>query len=180
VKFAVLRHEDEPFDLVVSGVNLGINAGVDLFYSGTVAGAMEGALHGISSVALSTDRANARAMDEVAATAARLLGDLAIYDLQPGYLFNINIPVLGNGVPSWEFTRQSPTFPGGILTATDGTRGRRHYWLDAAEDGKETDTDTDVNALAAGRISVTPLRTGLTDEARLARLREQHPGGGRQ
>jgi 5'-nucleotidase len=40
-------------DLVVSGINHGANAGVDTFYSGTVAGAREAAILGIRAIALS-------------------------------------------------------------------------------------------------------------------------------
>lgn len=177
VKFAVLRYAEEPFDLVVSGINLGINAGVDVFYSGTVAGALEGALHGITSVALSTDRSNAGAMDAAATAAGRVLRSLLDRDLRPGSLFNVNVPALGAAEPALEFTRQSPEFPAGVLTATNGARGRVHYWLDAEEDGPVPPADTDVGALAAGQISVTPLGTSLTDEDMLASLRTQQTGG---
>jgi len=53
VRLAVVGLVDRPIDLVVSGINHGANAGVDIFYSGTIAGAREGAILGLPAVALS-------------------------------------------------------------------------------------------------------------------------------
>src|SRR6185369_4699296 len=81
-------------DLVVSGMNHGLNLGVDVFYSGTVAAAREAALRGIPSIAVSADTAAERA------AAARLGAALALRTLEafqsapnrPAPLLNVNIP----------------------------------------------------------------------------------------
>jgi 5'-nucleotidase len=166
----VLRHRQNPFDLVVSGINLGLNAGVDVFYSGTVAGALEGALHGIGSVAVSTARENAACMDRTGQVAAGVIEQLCGLDLPEGWLMNLNIPELGRTQPPLRYTHQSPVFPAGELSRTDGTRGRVHYWLDQNVHAHGGPDRSDVAALADGCISVTPLARTLTDRAVLERL----------
>jgi 5'-nucleotidase len=151
---------------------------VDVFYSGTVAGAMEGALHGIDSVAVSTDRENADRIDRVARIAADVVEDLCALGLPAGWLMNVNIPELGPEEPPVRYTRQSPVFPGGVLSRTDGTRGRVHYWLDAAVEAERAPQDSDVAVLAEGHVSVTPLSCNLTDTDVLENLRTCPAGGG--
>ena len=46
-------HSDVQFDLVISGINFGNNAGVASMYSGTVGAALEGVIQGIPAVAVS-------------------------------------------------------------------------------------------------------------------------------
>ena len=55
VGLAVSGHLGPRPDLIVSGINLGPNAGWDLTYSGTVAAAMEGAINGLPSFSISVD-----------------------------------------------------------------------------------------------------------------------------
>ena len=55
VKIGILQFCPRPPDLVVSGINGGLNAGINVLYSGTVAAAIEGAFFGITSVAVSLE-----------------------------------------------------------------------------------------------------------------------------
>jgi 5'-nucleotidase len=168
VKFALVHLLESAPDLIVSGPNLGANVGWDVFYSGTVAAALEGGMNGIASVAVSTSRRNSGKMDLVAGHAAGLT--LAL-PRDAGAVYNVNIPALaGEGLPPVRLTRQCRIGPRGTCTRHDGPRGRTHYWLGADEWPESPAPDTDVGALAAGCVSVTPLRTELTDEAALARL----------
>jgi 5'-nucleotidase len=158
VKFAILEILGSPPDLVAAGVNLGSNVGVDVFYSGTVAAALEGGLYGA-----------------VAAQAARVLAMLLECDLPQAWVFNVNIPSLPEGCrgewqPAIRFTSQSPAFPPGAYSPTQGTRGRVQYWLDSTVSGGPSPAESDVVALESGQISVTPLRPDLTDWATLRRL----------
>ena len=171
VKFGLYQVLEAPPDLVVSGFNLGINAGIDLFYSGTVAAALEGGLNGVRSVAFSTSRANADRLPDAAEIALsaleRILADSAS---GPG-VFNVNIPELRNGAtPALCFTCQSTTFSPGHYLRSEGPRGRTVHWLAwEADDGTHRD-DSDVAALKAGRVSVTPLALSLTDPVALQAL----------
>ncbi len=174
VKFAVLELLDRPPDLVVSGPNLGLNVGLDLFYSGTVAAALEGAFHGITSVAFSTTRPSAGNMDAVAQQALRVLRLLLDEGREAeGRAFNVNIPTLGADAPAVRFTRQSPAAACGAYVRAEAPRQGPHYWLDATASAGVPPADSDVAALEAGCISVTPLQCDLTDRDELARLREK-------
>lgn len=171
VKFALGEVFDSPPDLVVSGPNVGSNAGVDLFYSGTVAAALEGGLNGIASVALSTNGRNADNMDAVAEQALRVLRLLLDKEeLSERRVFNVNIPQLTGEEPPICFTRQSAWFPRWVFVRTDGPSKRVHYWLDSTTSAGGPCPDSDVAALEAGSISITPLRCDLTDAGELDRL----------
>ena len=171
VKFALLELFDSRPDLLVSGPNLGVNAGVDVFYSGTVAAALEGGFYGVRSVAFSTDRRNAQDMDAVAGQALRVLRGLLELETEAPWVFNVNVPYLSGREPPVCFTRQTPTFPPGSCTRTLDSRQREHYWLDSTEGEEDPPPDSDVAVLRAGSISVTPLRGDLTDRAVLEWLR---------
>jgi 5'-nucleotidase len=168
VKFALCHLLAEPPDLIVSGPNLGVNVGWDVFYSGTVAAALEGGMNGVASVAVSTSRQNSDKMDVVARHAARVI--LAL-PRTAGAVYNVNIPALkGGALPAVRATRQCRIGPPGTCVRQDGPRGRTHYWLGVAEWAVPPGPDTDVGALAEGCVSITPLRTDLTDASALERL----------
>jgi len=170
VKFGLLEVLDSPPEMIVAGCNMGINVGIDVFYSGTVAAALEGAFSGVFSVALSTTRHNGGRMAAVATQARRVLGMLLENGPLAPHAFNVNIPLLSGGDPEIRFTRQSQVFPRGSFLRQDGPRGRVHYWLDSTADAAAPEPDSDVAAVEAGCISITPLRPNLTDDAFLKRL----------
>ena len=171
VKFGLAQVLDAPPDLVVSGFNLGINAGVDLVYSGTVAAAREGGLNGVRSVAFSTSHANAGRLPEAAEVALAAL-ERILADAPPGpRVFNVNVPELRDGLaPAVRFTRQSSTFPPGRYVRSEGPRGRTVHWLAWEADAGAHPEGSDVAALKAGHVSVTPLALNLTDPAALEAL----------
>jgi len=156
----------------VSGPNLGCNVGVDVFYSGTVAAALEGGFCGVTSVAVSTSRENEGCMDAVAEQAMRVLRPLLDAGMPAGTVLNVNIPALCETYPEVRVTRQSTQFPPGLLRRAEGPRGRVHYYLDSADETAPAAPDSDVAALEAGAISVTPLRRDLTDEAAVRPLKD--------
>ncbi len=89
VKFAVLSLMDARPDLVVSGPNLGLNLGMDVFYSGTVAAALEGGFYGVPAVALSTTRENDGCMEAVAEQSVRVLRMLLDSGTRPGAVLTL-------------------------------------------------------------------------------------------
>ncbi len=175
VIMAVRELMPEPPDLILSGVNSGYNIGDFVNYSGTVAGAMEGMLMGIKSVALSQgyDFDDRRIVPwQTAEThAPAVLRQLIDYDLPEGTFLNVNFPncapdeVQGCSVASQGKFMHSLH----IEERADG-RNFPYYWL--RFQGKEPvyQNGSDIQALADNKISITPLKTNLTDMDNLARL----------
>ena len=159
-------------DLILSGVNRGQNVAEDVTYSGTIAAAMEGTLLGIPSFALSqaygpaTGRKNPHwdCAEQHAAAVIRKVLDAGV---PRDILVNVNFPDCPPGeVVGVEVARQGKrdTALMQVQEREDG-RGNPYYWIGFAR-GKFTPVDgSDLEALRQRKISVTPLRLDLTDDA---------------
>ena len=160
-------------DLVVSGINHGSNLGDDITYSGTVAAALEGLLLGIPGIAVS-QQSTAREMDfrlgsrftfDVAAEfTARVVEELDDVPLAEGTLLNVNVPA---GDPDGvEVTKLGKRiYRDELKLHAEDEDGGRRYWICGADPGFHDDPGTDLAAIHAGRIAVTPLHFDLTDVA---------------
>jgi 5'-nucleotidase len=157
-------------DVIVSGINHGSNLGDDITYSGTVAAALEGVVLGLPSIAVS-QQSGAREMDfrlgdefdfsHSAGFVARVVEELEDVPLPEGTLLNINVPA---GVPDGvEVTKLGKRIYRDQLKLTDSEESRRRYWIYGADPGFHDEAGTDLAAVAAGRIAVTPLHFDLTD-----------------
>lgn len=151
-------------DLVVSGMNHGLNLGQDVFYSGTVAAAREGALHGICALAFSADRGS----DFLAASRDAAAFAFALCQLSPGAcLLNLNYPKEG----AWT---KVPTVSGqrvysGGLDARKDPRGRHYYWIGGDSVRHKSIKGSDTEAYDAGLVGVTQLALTLSaDDNRIA------------
>jgi 5'-nucleotidase len=165
---------DAPPDLILSGVNRGQNIAEDVTYSGTIAAAMEGALLGVPSIALSQCYGGAR--DKVEWDCAETLGPQIVERIlaagvPDGMLVNVNFPAC----PAAKATGVAVTRQGRrdsqlmqIEERRDG-RGIPYYWLKFTRGGFEPEFGSDIEALAANKVSITPLSLNLTDEATRAR-----------
>jgi 5'-nucleotidase len=170
---------DHPPDLVLSGVNRGQNVAEDVTYSGTIAGAMEGALLGIPSIALSQAYGGAvgRPVIEWGATAthaAPVIRTILASGISPGGLVNINFPACpASEVEGIELTRQGRrnTELMRVEERRDG-RGFPYFWLMFQRGAYEQAEGTDLAALAAKKVSITPLRLDLTDHDSRLRFEE--------
>ncbi len=168
-----------PPDLVLSGVNRGQNVAEDVTYSGTIAGAMEGALLGVPSIALSQAYGGSGGQaaiewDAAKTHAAPLIRAILSAGIAPGGLVNVNFPACpASEVGGIEFTRQGRRNAElmRIEERRDG-RGFPYYWLMAQRGAFEQPEGTDLGALAAKKISVTPLRLDFTDHDSRLRFEE--------
>src|SRR5207302_1811100 len=99
VKLALLQLLPEPPDLLVSGLNAGSNAGINVLYSGTVAAAIEGAFYQQTSIALSLEYTKVKPLDfgRAAEVARRVIEQILAHKPGAGTLFNVNIPSLDKG-----------------------------------------------------------------------------------
>ena len=175
VTMALKRLMPEPPDLVLSGVNRGANLGDDVTYSGTVAAAIEGALAGVRSIALSQVYAREGMADSVPFDAAAHWGEKVLRPLldapfAPRSLININFPAITAGaVRGIRVVRQGfhDYARGSVVESTD-PRGYKYFWFGLHGIEHTSGHDTDLETIADGYISVTPLRLDLTHESALA------------
>jgi 5'-nucleotidase len=149
-------------DLVVSGINRGLNIGDDVTYSGTVAGAMEGCLMDIPSLAFSleidgeTDADYSRAAD----TAATLSLDVLRRGLPNGIFLNVNIPT---GIPlGTRVTRQGKRAYRASTEERRDPAGKPYYWVGRNESERAISEGDDHRAIDDRYVSVTPLSADLT------------------
>ena len=165
--------KEEPVDLVVSGINFGLNVGDDVTYSGTVSATFEGSLLGLPSIAFSQEVAEGMSFERSSALAARFVaGLLEERELPRGLLLNVNFPALDpRGVL---FTRLGKrVYRQSVIEKTD-PRGHAYYWIAGTPEWQE-DEGTDHEAGQKGYGSVTPLHLdltaykGLSDHAELVR-----------
>ncbi len=148
-------------DLVISGINWGLNLGDDIYISGTVSAALQGYLHGYPALAVSTERDSGPGF-QIAARLATLLAGRMNASPPPSNLFlNLNVP----NAPLDKIGRIQVTglaSESHINTVTEGNDGKRnYYWLvRQRKDGSQA-RKTDVWAVDHGDISITPLFTRL-------------------
>lgn len=171
--------KDAPPDLVLSGVNRGANLGEDVTYSGTVSAAMESALAGIPSVALSQSYARQGMGDTVPFAAAeawaeRVLRPLIAEPMAPRTLVNVNFPALpAEEVRGIKIVRQGLRDYGRLqIDRRTDPRGYDYYWFALGPMIETPGHSTDLEAIADGYVSVTPLHLDLTHEPSLARMTE--------
>ena len=166
VKLAVREILKEKARLLVSGINIGANVGINVLYSGTVAAAIEGALLGIPSVAVSLEISGSSPDAKGAAETAKDIIALIIKkELPRGTLLNVNIPhIPKDKIKGVKITKQfSGDFDEHYEKRAD-PRGVAYYWLAGTGWPKEDVIGTDMHALKDGYISITPIRYDLTDK----------------
>ncbi|MEO6810072.1 MAG: 5'/3'-nucleotidase SurE, partial [Isosphaeraceae bacterium] len=158
VKLAVNELLDRPPDLIVSGINSGANAGINVLYSGTVAAAIEGAFFKITSIAVSLEFTERFDYPHAARHAVRIIERILSNQPPAGSLFNINLPAHSRGEP-----KGVRVVPMGIGRYGEGfekrqdPRGRTYYWMTYAPPYQIEGPETDVTGLIEGYITVTPL-----------------------
>lgn len=164
---------DKKPDVVLSGVNRGRNVAEDVVYSGTIAGALEGTILGFPSFALSQEFSIATREQPLWETAKKFGPEIVSKVLSEGVprntVININFPACTpDEVRGVRVTRQGKRNLGFLKVEErrDG-RGNPYFWI-GFERAAMLDTPaegTDLAALAADYVSVTPLRLDRTDEA---------------
>lgn len=161
-------------DLVVSGINGGLNLGINVLYSGTVAGATEAAVFGLTSFAVSLEYDEKPQFDKAAAMAVGLIEQiLAQRDAAAHHLYNINIPTSALSQPA--DVRVVPMATVGWSSDFDrrlDPKGRRYYWATGMPQMPQGDEMTDYEAWQKGFITLTPLRIDRTEREMLPTMRE--------
>ena len=163
VKLGVCELMERPPDLIVSGINAGSNAGINVLYSGTVAAAIEGAVFHITSIAVSLELAEHFDYPHAARNAGKVIERILTNKPPAGSLFNVNLPAHSRGEP-----KGVRVVPMGVGRHGEGferridPRGRVYYWLTYNPPFHLEGPETDVTSLCEGYITVTPLQFDLT------------------
>ncbi len=156
--------------LLVSGINLGLNLGDDVTYSGTVSAAFEGTLIGIPSVAISQEIETGFTFDAAARFAEKLARRLLEKPLPAGTLVNVNVPA---GEPRGvKVVRLGKRRYGEAVIEKTDPRGRPYYWIGATIPTGDIEEGTDIGAVANKFISISPLHLDLTDYRSMQVLEE--------
>ena len=154
-------------DLCVSGMNHGLNLGIDVFYSGTVAAAREAAMRGIPAVATSADHdADRRAAAVLSAEIARELWERTRTRTGPAPLLNVNIPPGDKWVV--RSTKLGARLYDDSVAFRHDPRGREYLWIGGSEPRHTPVAGSDTDAYDAGEVSITPLSLDLFDADRAA------------
>ena len=171
VKLAIAELCRERPHLVVSGINSGQNAGINVLYSGTVAAAIEGAFFGVTSIAVSLEYDEHQRYDEAAELAAPIIAQLlAQKDDQPR-LYNLNIPLAAlDGAPQVRVAPMCVAPWGEDFEARQDPRGRTYYWARGTQPVHPENADTDLSLLRSGAITLTPLKFDMTAHDQLAAM----------
>ena len=170
VKLAVMQLCEKPIDLLVAGINNGANAGINVYYSGTVAAAMEGAFLKIPAVAMSLAAEEQMDFESAAEYCTKILKKLM--PVKSGEVININIPQLSKGEPK------------GIRVVPQSSKGFDEYYIPQKNEQGQTvfqlaggphradDTPTDTTSLVEGFITITALAPDMTNHEKTRRLQK--------
>lgn len=159
-------------DLVVSGVNYGLNVGVNVLYSGTVAAATEGALHDLPSIAVSLEWDDRARFNTAAAMAVDVIERMIEVDAWRDHrLYNLNVPTAATtsaaGSPELRICRMGAHRWDAAFEERHDPKGRRYFWTVGTPPTEPPGADTDVVAIREGALSLTPLTIERTREAML-------------
>ena len=149
-------------DLIVCGINKGLNLGDDVTYSGTVSGALEGALLEIPSIAISAqDKANQYDFSPAAA-AAKALARVVLERGMPKFTcLSVNVPFGPNR--GFRATVQARRNHVTVVSERLDPRQQPYYWIEEGQNEWEPHDRSDYQAVRDGYISVTPLQPDMTN-----------------
>jgi 5'-nucleotidase len=172
VKLAVNELMQPAPDLVVSGINLGANVGINVIYSGTVSAATEGTILGIPAIAVSINTFRETDFKPAARFVRLLAQQVAEHGLPPHTSLNVNVPAIPEQeIRGVKVVRQGITRFVEKFDRRVDPRDNVYYWQCGSTPPLEEDGNTDAHALASDYIAVTPIHHDLTNHDFLESLR---------
>ena len=151
-------------DLIVSGINHGSNASINVLYSGTMAAVIEGAMENIPSIGFSlNDYSHKADFSHSGKVIASIANRVLEHGLPDGVCLNVNIPANnGNLLKGIRITRQAKAFWDENFEERTDPHKRDYYWLRGDFVTLDTDDDNDHWAINNNFISVVPIHIDLT------------------
>lgn len=161
VKLAHDKLLDQKPDLVVSGINHGSNAGINILYSGTVSAATEGTILGYPSIAVScTDYDEEADLSGVKEASRRVIKYVLEHGLNPGVTLNLNAPA--GPLKGIKWARQANSRYVEEFEGRVDPNDRPYYWITGRLKLLEHGDSIDINVLKEGYASLTPIQYDLT------------------
>lgn len=162
--------KDKP-DLVLSGINHGSNAGINILYSGTVSAATEGTILGYPSIAVSCtaypEKADLTGAKEAARRVIRFVLDKG---LPKGVTLNVNAPE--GEFKGIEWSRMADSRYVEEYEDRVDPFNRAYYWLTGEFELLDDGEDSDIHILNNGKATVTPIQYDLTDYSLLKKFED--------
>jgi 5'-nucleotidase len=167
VKLAIANLLPVKPDLVISGINSGANVGINVIYSGTIAAAIEAAFLGLPAIAFSLHLRGEIPTNYArgAELALQTIKSILSAGLAPGQVASVNLPALkSDELPAGtKLVRQCVRPWTDTYERRKNPRGQDYFWNSSVFTLGATEADTDVAALKAKYITVTPLQFDLTN-----------------
>ena len=166
---------DRRVDLVLSGINHGSNAAVNVLYSGTMGAAIEGSFYDCPAIGLSLcDHSREADFTGAERFCTQIVEAVVNGGVKAPLCLNVNVPAIpADEIRGVRVCRQSRGFWREEFYRREDPHGREYYWLTGAFANAEPDAeDTDEWALAHGYVSVVPIQVDMTDYRRLNELKE--------
>ncbi|MBC8432084.1 MAG: 5'/3'-nucleotidase SurE [Desulfobacterales bacterium] len=172
IKMGLMKILDKRPDLVISGINLGANVGININYSGTVAAAREAAIYKVPAIAVSVKGDDLMEYDEAARFTAHLAEQVFKKGLPSGTILNVNIPDIPmEEVVGTRISRQAIELYTEYLEKRVDPRNRTYYWHGHVPTTSLNSPDADAVALDRNYISITPIKCDMTDYSLLEELK---------
>jgi 5'-nucleotidase len=168
VKIGIFEFCSPKPDLVVSGINGGLNAGINVLYSGTVAAAIEGAFFGITSVAVSLEYDEHAQFERAAHLAAGIIKQILEKKGEGSQLYNLNMPTVAmTGPTEVRIVPMGVARYGEHFIKRKDPKGRNYFWAttDPPPQAEPNESETDLSALEKGFVTLTPLQYDMTQRS---------------
>lgn len=173
VKLGVFEFCQKRPDLIVSGINGGLNAGINVLYSGTVAAAIEGAFFGITSVAVSLEFEEHARYEDAAKLARQVIEQILARQGNSCHLYNVNIPTAAlDGEPEICVVPMGVARYGEHFLKRKDPRGRTYYWATDDPPPAHPESPNDLSEITSGKVTITPLDFDLTRHDRVAKMKD--------
>lgn len=160
--------EDQLPHLCVSGINHGGNLGDDATYSGTVAGALEATILGVPGLAISLVARDHFNFTDAARFALMAVRKILSEGLPEGTLLNMNVPQ--GEIRGVKVTRQGIKNARPVITEHIDPRGKPYFWIGEQYFRSNAEDGTDYRAIEDGYVSITPLKSDMTDHGALTQI----------
>ncbi len=151
-------------DLLVSGINHGSNASVNVIYSGTMAAVIEGCIDGIPSVGFSLDDYSLQAdFSHLDLFITQIAQKVLSEGLPQGICLNVNLPMKSDqNIKGIKVCRQAHARWVESFDSRQDPRGAEYHWLMGKFENDDKAGDTDVWALENNFVSIVPVKFDLT------------------